>query len=348
MADPRDLPARHVAGAVDLSSLVERHQRPDPRGGGQPGPSAPSAAPGSPSSQPAAGDPRDAAGEPPLPAPGEAIASLPDVVLDGAREELEQFTPLSQFVPVLIEMHAAWSHEARELSPVLAKVVRELAGRVVLLRIDLDAHPELGRQPQVLALLAGRPIQLFGGTMPEAELKQLLQEVLQVAAQQGIENVVAVEGAEAGQAAAPAEPAEPEIPEHLRAAYQAIERRDYPAAIAAYEQVIRERPADEEAQAGLAQVKLLDRLGGKTLDEIRSRAAMSPNDLEAQLDLADLDLSGGHVEDAFERLLDVFAETPDAEARTTIRERLLELFLVVGVDDPRVLKARQRLASLLF
>ena len=85
----------------------------------------------------------------------------------------------------------------------------------------------------------------------------------------------------------------------------------------------------------------------ETLDEIRNRAASEPDEVDAQLDVADLDLSGGHIDDAFGRLLDLFPKL-DAAGRNTVRERLLELFQVVGVDDPRVSAARQRLAMLLY
>ena len=65
------------------------------------------------------------------------------------------------------------------------------------------------------------------------------------------------------------------------------------------------------------------------------------------LDVADLDLSGGHVDDAFARLLELFP-TLDAAGKDAVRERLLELFQVVGVEDPRVAAARRRLAMLLY
>ena len=132
-----------------------------------------------------------------------------------------------------------------------------------------------------------------------------------------------------------------------REAYDAISRGDYAAAASAYRTAIAQDPRDDLAVAGLAQANLLGRLQGKTLDEIRNRAASAPDDLDAQLDVADLDLSGGHVDDAFARLLDLFPKL-DAAGRNTVRERLLELFQVVGVDDPRVNTARQRLAMLLY
>lgn len=345
MPDPNAIPARHIAGAVDLSSLVDRHQR---------GPAA--ATPSSAGAVPGQADPRSVAGAPGapsdaegLPGPGEPIANLPDVVVEGDPADLEQFAQLSQFVPVLVEMHAAWSSDAQALAPTLAKLVRELGGRMVLLRLDLDAHPSAGRQPQVLALLGGRPLQLFSGSVPEPELRQLLAEVLQVAAQQGVQNTVTVDGEGSGDAASAAAPApeEPQLPAHLVPAYDALERRDFQGAVAEFERVLAERPADEESRTGLAHAKLLGRLDGKTLPEIRQRAASNPDDLDAQLDVADLDLSGGHVEDAFDRLLSIFP-TRSAEEKTLVRERIVELFRVVGDDDPRVLKARQRLASLLF
>ncbi len=130
-------------------------------------------------------------------------------------------------------------------------------------------------------------------------------------------------------------------------AYDAIEAGDYPRAIAAYEKALAEDPRDADARAGLGQVRLLDRVQGLDLQAARASAAASPLDVDAQFAVADLDLAGGHVEDSFMRLLDLFAQLPDDE-RAPVRERLLELFGLVGDADPRVLQARGRLASLLF
>lgn len=345
MADEPITPAR-LAGAVDLSSLVRRaEQRPA-------GPAGGAAAAESGGSGPAGGPAAAADDESQLQARAEAvaegrepIAQVPDAVIDGDEQTLQQFMQISQFMPVLVEMHAAWSSEASALSPVLARLVRAANGRVVLVRIDLDAHPSLGQQPQVLALLGGRPLQLFAGNPPEAQVQQVLDEVLQVAAQQGMRGFVQIDS-DAGDGA-PAQEAEPELPPLHREAYEAVERGDFAAGLAAFDRAIAQNPADDDARAGRAQVALLDRLDGKTLDAIRAAAAQAPGDLDAQLDVADLDVSGGHVDDAFDRLLTLFP-TVDAEAKTRIRERLLELFLVVGPTDPRVGKARARLTNLLF
>ena len=76
-------------------------------------------------------------------------------------------------------------------------------------------------------------------------------------------------------------------------------------------------------------------------------AAAKPDDVDAQTLVADLDLLGGHVDDAFDRLVDVVRRSDGAD-RDKARQHLLELFAAVGNDDPRVLKGRQKLASALF
>ncbi len=333
MTDPRDLPARHLSSAVDLSSIVSRAEAPPRCAGDQPAPG------GGPATAGGAGRAEGA------PAAGDVVASLPDAVVDGDPRLFEQFVQLSQFLPVLVEMHSAANTALKQTGQALASIVRAQQGRTVLLRLDLDAYPDLGAQAQVVAIISGRPLPLIASPIGADELEQLVAELLQVAAQQGLNGRVTIEGA-AGQEQPDQGPAEPEIPPHLEAAYAAIERRDYREAIAEYERVLTERPADDEAKAGLAQVKLLDRLDGKSLDEIRNRAALAPGDLDAQLDVADLDLSGGHVQDAFDRILDLYP-TLDQPGKDRARERLLELFVVVG-DDPRVGAARARLASMLF
>jgi putative thioredoxin len=144
-----------------------------------------------------------------------------------------------------------------------------------------------------------------------------------------------------------AEPEEPALPPLHAEAFEAIEAGDYPRAISAYEKALAENPRDEDARAGLGQVRLLDRVQGLDLAEARAAAAAAPSDVDAQFAVADLDIAGGHVEDAFDRLLDLFAVLPTDE-RAPVRERLLELFGLIGDADPRVLVARRRLTSLLF
>lgn len=302
-----------LRGAVDLSSLRNR-------------PSAPAG------TTPATG------------APGVA-----DVVVDATDESFGQVLEASRTVPVVVDLWAAWSAPSTELSPVLERIVRELGGRVLLARVDVDANPQLVQSfraqaiPMVVAVIAGQPVPMFNGPVPEEQMRQVFAQLLQLAAQNGVTGTLDVAPA----AESDEEPAEPPLPPLHAEAFAAIEAGDYAAAVVAYEKALAENPRDEDAIAGLGQVRLLDRVQGLDLQQARAAAAAAPLDVQAQFDVADLDLAGGHVDDAFGRLLDLFAALP-AESRGPVRERLVELFGLIGASDPRVAAARNRLTSLLF
>jgi putative thioredoxin len=285
------------------------------------------------------------AGEAPVPAGGVAVSSL---VMDVTDETFPQVLELSRTVPVVIDLWAEWCGPCKQLSPVLERVVTELGGRLLLAKVDVDANPQLSQAfraqsiPMVVALVAGQPVPLFTGAVPEQQVRDVFAQLLQLAAQNGVTGSLSVETD-----AAPDAPVEPPLPPLHAEAFEAIEAGDYPRAISAYEKALAENPRDAEARAGLGQVRLLDRVQGADLQAARAAAAAAPTDVDAQFAVADLDLAGGHVDDAFGRLLELFAQLP-SDQRTPVRERLLELFALVGDDDPRVIRARGRLSSLLF
>ena len=140
---------------------------------------------------------------------------------------------------------------------------------------------------------------------------------------------------------------EPELPPLHQEAFDAIERDDLDAAVEAYAKALAQNPADDEAAVGLAQVKLMQRTAGVDQQAARAAAAAAPTDIAAQMLVADCDVLGGHVEDAFVRLIDVVRVT-EGDERDTVREHLVELFSVVGAHDERVQKARRSLMSALF
>lgn len=309
-----DISAAALRGAVDLSSLRNR-------------PAAP--AEGAPT--------------------GTAASGIQDVVIDATDETFGQVLELSRTVPVVVDLWAEWCGPCKQLSPIIEKVTRELGGRVVLAKVDVDANPQLAQSfraqsiPMVVAVIAGQPVPMFTGAVPEEQVREVFAQLLQVAAQNGVTGTLEI--GEPGEA--PEEPAEPELPPLHAEAFAAIESGDYAAAIVAYEKALAQNPRDEEAAAGLGQVRLLDRVQGVDLQAARAAAAAAPHDVPAQFTVADLDLAGGHVDDAFGRLLDLFAALPTAE-RTPVRERLVELFALIGASDARVISARNRLTSLLF
>ena len=92
---------------------------------------------------------------------------------------------------------------------------------------------------------------------------------------------------------------------------------------------------------------LLKRTDGVDLQQARAAAAERPDDVDAQTLVADLDLLGGHVDDAFNRLIELVRRTTEGD-RDAARTHLIKLFGAVGNDDPRVMRARRDLASALF
>ncbi len=283
------------------------------------------------------------------PAEGAPAPGVVDLVVDATDETFGQILELSRTVPVVVDLWAEWCGPCKQLSPIIEKVTRELGGRVLLAKVDVDANPQLAQSfraqsiPMVVALIAGQPVPMFTGAVPEQQVRDVFAQLLQVAAQNGVTGTLSV--AEAGAEPAPA--AEPELPPLHAEAFAAIEVGDYAAAIKAYEKALAENPRDEDALAGLGQVRLLDRVQGLDLQSARAAAAEAPLDVQAQFDVADLDLAGGHVDDAFGRLLDLFAQLP-SDQRAPVRERLVELFGLIGAEDPRVVSARNRLSSRLF
>jgi putative thioredoxin len=144
-----------------------------------------------------------------------------------------------------------------------------------------------------------------------------------------------------------AEGQEPAVDPRYAAAQEALEEGDIDRAVEEYLKLVVANPADSEAAAGLAMAQVLQRTQGVELQQAREAAAANPDDVDAQTLVADLDMLGGHVEDAFNRLIEVVRRTSGAE-RNKAREHLIGLFGAVGNDDPRVLKGRQNLASALF
>jgi putative thioredoxin len=184
------------------------------------------------------------------------------------------------------------------------------------------------------------------GLIPLDELRTLFQQLGQQLTAQGIT------GRHQPRSTVPPagvaeDPEEPFVDPRYAAAQDALGEGNIELAVAEYQKLVDGNPADTEAAAGLAMAKLLQRTQGVDLQEARAAAAASPDDIDAQTMVADLDMLGGHVDDAFTRLIDVVRRTSDAD-RNKAREHLITLFGAVGNDDPRVRKARQNLASALF
>ena len=282
-------------------------------------------------------------------APG-AQVTVPSLVVEANDATFGQLLEISRTVPVIVELHAGTA------SASLERVILGYAGRLLLARVDATANAQLVQAfqvvaaPTVAAVIGGRPLALYEGEIAEQEAAAVFDQVLTAAAQNGVTGVAKAadtdpDAAEPG--AAVAEPVEAPLPPHHQEAFEAIERGDFAAAIREYRTAIAQDPRDHLAVAGLAQVSLLERLAGRDSSDIRSTAAAAPGDVEAQLAVADLDVSGGHLDDAFERLLDLYPAL-DQAGKDSVRARLVSYFEIAGAEDPRVIAARRRLTALLY
>ncbi|QIQ02621.1 tetratricopeptide repeat protein [Streptomyces liangshanensis] len=261
----------------------------------------------------------------------------------------------SSEVPVVIDFWAEWCEPCKQLSPVLERLAREYNGRFVLAKIDVDANQMLMQQfgiqgiPAVFAVVAGQALPLFQGAAPEAQIRGTLDQLIQVGEERFGLTGIAVDADAEGAAADAPEAAVPVGPYDalLEAAVQALDANDFGGAAQAYRNVLADDPGNTEAKLGLAQAELLTRVRDMDPQRVREDAAAKPADVQAQIAAADLDLVGGHVEDAFSRLVETVRRTA-GDDRDAARVRLLELFEVIGGDDPRVTAARQALARVLF
>lgn len=258
-------------------------------------------------------------------------------------QDFQKYAEQSATVPVVVALYAPQSPESETFVETLSELIDSYQGKLLLGTVDASTEQQIAQVfqaqtvPTVVAMLGGQAVPLVNSTVPADQMRQLLDELLTLAAQNGVTGT-----------AEPTGPAAPkELPPLHQEALDKLEAGDLDGAEASYNKALAENPGDKDAKLALAQVHLLQRVSAMDATSVRQAAADDPQNIQAALDVADLDVSGGHVEDAFRRLLNL-VRTTFGEDKDRLRERLVELFDVVGSEDARVTAARGQLMRALF
>lgn len=255
----------------------------------------------------------------------------------------------SMTAPVLLAFYSRTRMpESGQLADDLALLSGDFEGRFLVGLVDIDASPQIAQAmqipsiPLVIAVVDGRPMPLLQDALPLEELRTALTQIGQQLTAQGIT------GRHQPRMAEPAAEGEEEtVDPRYAPAQDALAEGDIDRAVTEYEKLVDANPADSEAAGGLAMAKVMQRTQGVDPAAARAAAGERPDDVEAQTMVADLDMLGGHVEDAFLRLVNLVARSVDPD-KAAARDHLLGLFAAVGNDDPRVLAGRRNLSSALF
>jgi len=277
----------------------------------------------------------------------------------------------SRTVPVIVDFWAPWCGPCKTLQPTIEKVVKEAKGAVKLVKINIDQNQMLAQQlriqsiPAVYAFFGGRPVDGFMGAVPESQVKQFVDRLVQAA------------GGAAG-----AEGDANELAAALEHAKQAIAENDYSLAAQIYNEVIEVAPDNIAAIAGLAKChlqagnvdqakSLLGKVPAKdknnaevvallaSIDlaekakeagpvaDLKAKAAADPKDFQTRLDLAMAYWAGEQRQEAIDELLAMIKLDRNWN-EAAARQQLLKFFEALGFTDPLSVDGRKRLSTILF
>ncbi len=265
---------------------------------------------------------------------------------------------------VLVDFWAPWCGPCKQLTPVLEKVVTAAAGRVKLVKMNIDDHPavagQLGIQsiPAVIAFRDGQPVDGFMGALPEGKVREFIDKVAGPAgpgAQIEAALAAAQQALEAGDAQTAADIYQEilsVVPDNLAAIVGLAGLRVDAGEFDAARSVLDTVPADKQSDASVAGVKAriaLAEQAAKLGDagELLRRIEADPKDHQARFDLAMLHNARGERAEAADCLLAIM-KADRTWNDDGARKQLLQFFEAWGMTDEATLAARRKLSALLF
>ena len=264
---------------------------------------------------------------------------LPTVGIPVTQENLvTEFVSKSKEKVVVLLAWSTRSAQSKEILETLGKLMAADKDAWILGTVDVDSQPQVAQALQIksvpvaIAIIAEQLLPLFESVPPADQVRLVINKLLELAAQKGVGST-------------PDGPTEIAMEAEEEAAYAAMEKGDYKAAKNSYEAWLKRKPNEAVAVVGLAQVNLMLRIDG--LDPVLTLKNAKDDDLNSQLMCADIQVASGDLSGAFDRLLKVIKLKKDGEADKA-KAHLIALFNLVDPTDPRLVKARSELASVLF
>lgn len=264
---------------------------------------------------------------------------LPTVGIPVTQENLVSgFVSKSKEKVVVLLAWSTRSTQSKEILETLGKLMAADKDAWILGTVDVDSQPQVAQALQIksvpvaIAIIAEQLLPLFESVPPADQVRLVINKLLELAAQKGVGST-------------PDGPTEIAMEAEEEAAYAAMEKGDYKAAKNSYEAWLKRKPNEAVAVVGLAQVNLMLRIDG--LDPVLTLKNAKDDDLNSQLMCADIQVASGDLSDAFDRLLAVIKLKKEGEADKA-KAHLIALFNLVDPTDPRLVKARSELASVLF
>ena len=267
---------------------------------------------------------------------------------------MQEIIPESNNQVVIMICWSPRSPESQKVLDSLGKMHEEDSAKEdgpgwVLGSVNVDQEPSVATALQVqsvplaIALIQEQLVPLFETVPTDEQLRMVVTKVLALASERGIGKAPG----EISEQVPGSEDVEEKLEPEEQAALAALEEGDFAAAAASYKQWLARSPGNSLAAAGLAQVQLMLRIQGVDFISAISSADSSPENIEAQLLAADVQISQGDLDASFNRLIALVKKT-SADERKKVREHLLTLFELVDPEDTRLVHARQALASALF
>ena len=264
---------------------------------------------------------------------------LPTVGIPVTQENLvTDFVTKSKEKVVVLLAWSTRSSQSKEILEILGKLEAADKAAWLLGTVDVDSQPQVAQALQIksvpvaIAIVAEQLLPLFESVPPADQVRLVINKLLELASQKGVGK-------------APDGPTEIPMEAEEEAAYAAMEKGDYKAAKLSYEAWLKRKPNEQVAIVGLAQVNLMIRIDG--LDPVLTLQNAKADDLTSQLMCADIQIASGDLSGAFDRLLAVI-KSNTGDQRDKAKAHLISLFNLVDPTDPRLVKARGELASVLF